>query len=141
MNKNALYYLEHLDAFEIMESHIMDRVMQEYWQGNLDASGSFLEASTAFGILTHFDSRFSYDYEQLNRFYLEKDVHTISPHKLNFVVVRNSMQVRYYLEICFFLSLALYIQFEIQLFSNAFNEFSNTLSEYKIVDERKLQGL
>ena len=31
MNRDSLYYLEHLDAFEIMESHIMDRVMQEYW--------------------------------------------------------------------------------------------------------------
>lgn len=28
MNKNALYYLERLDAFPIMETHIVDRVMQ-----------------------------------------------------------------------------------------------------------------
>lgn len=27
MNRNSLYYLEHLDAFSIMQSHIMDRVM------------------------------------------------------------------------------------------------------------------
>ena len=27
MNKTSLYYLEHLDAFSIMQSHIMDRVM------------------------------------------------------------------------------------------------------------------
>jgi hypothetical protein len=51
MNKDALYYLERLDAFEIMETHIMDRVMQEYWQGNLDAGGSFFGTSTAYGIL------------------------------------------------------------------------------------------
>lgn len=31
MNRDALYYLERFDAFEIMETHIMDRVMQEYW--------------------------------------------------------------------------------------------------------------
>ena len=31
MNRNSLYYLEHLDAFEVMEAHILDRVMQEYW--------------------------------------------------------------------------------------------------------------
>ncbi len=31
MNRDSLYYLERLDAFEIMETHIMDRVMQEYW--------------------------------------------------------------------------------------------------------------
>ena len=27
MNRDSLYYLERLDAFEIMETHIMDRVM------------------------------------------------------------------------------------------------------------------
>lgn len=51
MNRDSLYYLEKLDAFEIMETHIMDRVMQDYWQGNLDASGSFFDASTSYGIL------------------------------------------------------------------------------------------
>lgn len=53
MNKDSLFYLERLNAFEIMETHIMDRVMQEYWQGNLDASGFFFEASTAYGILSY----------------------------------------------------------------------------------------
>lgn len=55
MNRDSLYYLERLDAFEIMETHIMDRVMQEYWQSNLDAGGSFFEASTAHGILFRAD--------------------------------------------------------------------------------------
>ena len=63
MNRNSLYYLEHLDAFQIMESHIMDRVMQEYWQSSLDASGRFLDASTCYGILTHLNERLKYDYE------------------------------------------------------------------------------
>ena len=47
-NRDSLFYLERLNAFEIMETHIMDRVMLEYWNGNLDASGYFLEASTSF---------------------------------------------------------------------------------------------
>ena len=51
MNRNVLYYLEHLDAFPVMETHIMDRVMQEYWQSNLDANGHFLSASTPYNIL------------------------------------------------------------------------------------------
>ena len=63
MNRNSLYYLEHLDAFQIMESNIMDRVMQEYWQSSLDASGHFLGASTCYGILTHMDEHYKYDYE------------------------------------------------------------------------------
>ena len=51
-NRDALYYLERLDAFDIMETHIMDRVMQEYWMSDLDASGSIFSASTAYGIIT-----------------------------------------------------------------------------------------
>ena len=61
MNKTSLYYLEHLDAFAIMQSHIMDRVMQEYWQGNLDANGSIMGASTAYGILKHDSNKFDYE--------------------------------------------------------------------------------
>ena len=63
MNRDSLYYLEHLDAFEIMETHIMDRVMQEYWQSNLDASGHFLGASTTYGILKHQNDRYKFDIE------------------------------------------------------------------------------
>ena len=72
MNRDSLYYLEHLDAFEIMESHIMDRVMQEYWQSSLDASGPFLGASTSYGILTHIDNRYKYDFEHKSRFYHDR---------------------------------------------------------------------
>lgn len=77
MNKTPLYYLEHLDAFQIMQSHIMDRVMQEYWQSNLDASGPLLGASTAYGILDHFDDRHRFDYEQKNRFYKKRSYRLI----------------------------------------------------------------
>ena len=69
LDKDSLYYLEHFDAFDIVETHVVDRIMQEYWQSNLDASGSFLDASTAFGIINHTDDRCKYDYEFLNRFY------------------------------------------------------------------------
>ena len=76
MNRDTLYYLERLDSYEIMETHIMDRVMQEYWSGNLDASGSFFENSTAFGILryAYFDFAWmkDYEFERENRFYNRK---------------------------------------------------------------------
>ena len=53
----------------MMETHIMDRIMQEYWQSNLDVSGSFLGSSTAYGILTHYEDRYKFDFESQNRFY------------------------------------------------------------------------
>jgi len=90
MNRDALYYLEYLDAFEIMETHIIDRVMQEYWQSNLDASGSLFGVSTAYRILSHYEDRYLYDYETENRFYKSK-VDISHPHKFSFMVVRKSM--------------------------------------------------
>lgn len=76
MNRDSLYYLERLDAFDIMETHIMDRVMQDYWQGNLDAGGSFFEVSTCFGILFRADSKLTKnkqrDFEHLHRFYRKR---------------------------------------------------------------------
>ena len=85
MNKNALYYLERLDAFPIMETHIVDRVMQEYWQSNLDANGLVLGASTTFRILTKSEEGFDYEYG--TRFYKENKVRA-TPHKMSFAVVR-----------------------------------------------------
>ena len=110
LNRDSLYYLERLDAFDIMETHIMDRVMQEYWQGNLDVAGSFFETSTAYGILFKsrrgtFSKAEDFDYELEHRFYKRKDMERVQPHKLQFKVVRNSMQTRYFLEMLFYFSL------------------------------------
>ena len=55
----------------------MDRVMREYWQGNLDASGPLLGASTAYGIIQNLDDRNKFDFEQQNRFYKKQDLKQI----------------------------------------------------------------
>ena len=73
LDKDSLYYLEHLDAFDVVETHVIDRVMQEYWQSNLDASGPFLGASTAYQILNNNEDSDTFDYEYVNRFYKSKD--------------------------------------------------------------------
>ena len=80
----------------------MDRVMQEYWQSDLDASGSIMNASTAYGILTNSSTQNQNDYELQHRFYKARNERDLSPHKLNFVVVRKSMEVRYFLEMVFY---------------------------------------
>ena len=105
MNKDSLFYLEHMDAFAIMETHIIDRVMQEYWQSNLDASGGFMSSSTPYSIL--FNSG-KFDYERHSRFYQPRVLKQgKQPHQMSFVVHTNSMQVRYFLEIFVFFTLAI----------------------------------
>ena len=90
----------------------MDRVMQEYWSGNLDASGSFFEGSTSYTILKESGSGFGrkpdYDFEYESRFYLPRDFSKTKPHKYAFMVVRNSMKTRYFFEMAFFFTLTMF---------------------------------
>ena len=72
MNKDSLWYLEHMDAFEIVQTNVIDRVMQELWQGPYDASGSLFATSTSYGIMTHMNDYDEYDYEADYRFYKGK---------------------------------------------------------------------
>ena len=129
MNRDSLYYLERLDAFDIMQTHIMDRIMQEYWQSNLDANGNFMGASTAFRILTHYEDRYRFDYEFQNRFYKKQKTKLIQPHRMTFMVVRRSMQVRYFLEMLFFFTLACTFQYYIFSFSYYYNEVNIFLTK------------
>ena len=123
MNRNVLYYLEHLDAFPVMETHIMDRVMQEYWQSNLDSSGDFMAASTCYSILSHQEDRYTYDFEHRHRFYQPStNREAIMPHRFSFMVVRRSMQIRYFFEMIFFFVLALIFQLELLSLSTAYNQ-------------------
>ena len=50
-NHNTLFYMELMDAFRLMETKVMDRIMKEYWNSDIDTSGSFFQASTAYQLL------------------------------------------------------------------------------------------
>jgi len=138
-NRDVLYYLERLDAFGIMETHIMDRVMQEYWQSDLDAGGSFFDFSTASGILRADDNlqtETDSDYERANRFYVYRDITRTQPNRFSFMVVRKSMQTRYFLEILFFLTLTLYFQYKLIVFTQAWN---TAIDEMTTIREKILE--
>ena len=80
-------------------------------------------ASTAYGILKHYEDRYKYDYEFKNRFYKERDKEMIQPHRLVFMVVRKSMQIRYFTEIYLFFILACYFQYNVYSFSTEYNVY------------------
>jgi hypothetical protein len=40
--------MEKQDAYELMDTKIMDRIMKELWNSDIDISGHFLDQSTAF---------------------------------------------------------------------------------------------
>jgi hypothetical protein len=84
--------------------------MQEYWQSNLDAGGSLFKSSTAYRILDHMDNRYKVDFEKENRFYKNRLV-TEAPHKYSFMVVRKSMQTRYFFEMGVFFCIVIAFQY------------------------------
>lgn len=65
----ALFYMEKLDAFKLLDSKVMDRIMKDYWNSNVDASGSFFACSTCYNILTLGKLDHNEDYESTHRFY------------------------------------------------------------------------
>ena len=97
-DNDSLFYLEKLDAFQLLETNIMDRVLQEYWKSDFDADGSFFSASTAYNIIKRAGPKFPYDYESDNRFYHYKDIDKICGHPFMFQVFVESMMLRYYLD-------------------------------------------
>jgi hypothetical protein len=54
-NRNALTYMEMMDAFQLMGTKVMDRIMKEYWNSSIDTSGSFFQVSTAFQVYENQD--------------------------------------------------------------------------------------
>lgn len=121
MNRDALYYLERFDAFEIMETHIMDHVMQEYWQSDLDASGDYTGASTSIGILNNYNSTSQFDYERQNRFNQPRCANErVKPHRFNFLVVRKSMQMRYNFEMAYVFMCAVLFQYTLYQYTSSY---------------------
>lgn len=49
---DALSYMEQMDAYTLMDTKIMDRIMKEYWNSDIDVSGKFMNNSTCYNILT-----------------------------------------------------------------------------------------
>jgi len=44
-------YMERMDAYTLMDTKIMDRIMKELWSSDIDVSGHFMSQSTTFQLL------------------------------------------------------------------------------------------
>ena len=40
--------MELMDAFQLMDTKVMDRIMKEFWISDIDTSGRFFHASTSY---------------------------------------------------------------------------------------------
>ena len=97
----------------------MDRIMKDYWNSNVDSSGSFMECSTSFQILTKNKLSHIDDYERVHRFYDDRTIENVRPHQFMFKVYVWSMQQRYFVEIMIFLAMAVTFQLYIDRFNTS----------------------
>ena len=98
--------MESLDSYPLMDTKVMDRIMKDYWNSNIDTSGSFFVNSTSHQILTVHKLAYIEDYERSHRFYVRRDPGETRSHPYLFQVYLNSMQMRYFIEIVTFSLLA-----------------------------------
>ena len=68
-------YMERMDAYALMDTKIMDRIMKELWSSDIDVSGNFMAQSTAYQIWNAPES------EQDHRFYVKRDLSRARSHK------------------------------------------------------------
>ena len=116
-NHSALYYMEKLDSFKLLDSKVMDRIMKDYWNSNVDASGSFFACSTCYNILTLGKLEHNEDYERTHRFYEKLKLEDVRPHEYIYKVYLLSMQQRYFLEVSIFLVISIVFQLYIDRFN------------------------
>jgi len=120
--KNSLSYLEKHDSFELLETKIMDRIVKEYWDSDLDVSGSFFGQSTAYNILIRRFNSLDQDYERGNRFWVYRDVdEQARPNRYLLKAHVQSMSTRYFIELVIFLCLTLFFQYEVMEYNHDFH--------------------
>jgi len=91
--------MERMDAYTLMDTKIMDRIMKELWNSDIDVSGTILEQSTCNKILKDADDEMS------QRFYSKRSLEKTRPHILTMRVWMESIKFRYWIQIIFFLSI------------------------------------
>ena len=130
---DALAYMEKMNAYTVMDTKIMDRIMKEYWNSNIDVSGNFFAASTCYNILTRYGLDFQHDYETSHRFYHKREVAKIRAHGCIMRVWMHSMQQRYFIEIAIYLVYLVSWQIVMLEFNTGYQTVRNLVPDTALV--------
>ena len=114
-NKNALTYMEMMDAFQLMGTKVMDRIMKEYWNSSIDTSGSFFQVSTAYTVYQGKE-----EIDLWAQIWQKRDTSRQRSHPITFQVYLKSMQLRYFFELGTFFVIACLFQNMIGAFVTSF---------------------
>jgi hypothetical protein len=98
-------YMERMDAYTLMNTKIMDRIMKELWVTDIDTSGSWLDQSSSYTLLRDPQK------EHEMRFYRDRSLSTTRAHFFIFENWKRSIRVRYRIESFIYLVLSLLLQY------------------------------
>lgn len=112
----------------------MDRILQDFWNSNIDITGRFLEASTSYQIIRKSHRSYTKDQEKIRRFYIPRNVKEIRPHILQFEVWKKSMFIRYVCEAVIFIGIAAAFQYYVTNFNVGLHTLRKDIAEQKKVE-------
>ena len=117
-NYSTLDLMGKLKMYKLMQTKVADRVIQDTWNSKVDVSGSFLENSTAYDYLYYNKLDSQDDFESKKRFYHDRDLTLdVRPNRFAYRVWFESMNLRYFIEMAFFLANVLVFQLYITSFN------------------------
>jgi len=111
----------------------MDRLLRDHWSSSIDAGGNLLGNSTSYKLLTQDSLDYLHDYEKHNRFYHKRSTLNVKPHKLMHCVWRESMEVRYFLEMGIFMAVTLMFQYVITVFNADYHDLVIDIHDYEVL--------
>jgi len=109
----------------------MDRILQDFWNSNIDITGNIMEASTVFQIMRRSSLTFYKDQEASHRFYQKRDMSDMRVHIMQYEVWKKSMFIRYLLEACIFFLVAIVFQYYISRFNKDVHKLADEIEKIR----------
>ena len=137
---SPLFVLAQHKFYSIMKTDIANQIIMNKWNSKVDACGSLLENSIPYKILKFEKIDYKVDLEEKRmRFYHKRDVYLdVRPHVWTFRVWFQSMNMRYKIEMVFFILCTLAFQFYIGLFVSEFNDTGCTINQLNLLSPKEI---
>ena len=117
--------MEKMDAYSLMDTKIMDRIMKELWNSDIDVSGRFWDLSTLFTIWSKPED------ENYYRFYRTLQPTKFKTHSYIIRVWAENIGYRYNIEMFVYIVISIFIQLAFVNYCSHFNEFKQTVIDFE----------
>jgi len=77
---DCLWFMAQHNVYTVLDTRVMDRIMQDFWKSNIDVTGNILETSTSYRLLSADSFAGKIHQEEQTRFYNPKSVKDFRQH-------------------------------------------------------------